>query len=101
MAHTEQENMLSEHAKQAMAQYNRLWAPVYEQIRTLIDGNICLEDSSDTKLQHLKTIAESALQQAIQGRKIAEIDLMLEVEKIVTRPGLTWERVQELIRNRL
>jgi len=88
--------VLTEHEKQFVAQYNRLWAPVYEHLRTLIGGNICPEESSEVKLQHLKTITEAALQQAIQGRKIAEIDLMLEVEKIVTRPGLTWERVQEL-----
>ena len=90
------EYVLTEHEKEFVAQYNRLWAPVYEQLRTLVDGNICPEDSSEVKLQHLKTITESALQQAIQGRKIAEIELMQEVEKIVTRPGLTWERVQEL-----
>jgi hypothetical protein len=92
-----QEPFLTEQEKQFIAQYNRLWAPVYKQLRSLVEGSIRPEDSSEVKLQHLKTTTESALQQAIQGRKGAEIELMQEVEKIVNRSGLTWERVQELI----
>lgn len=92
-----QKPLLTEQEKQFMAQYNRLWSPIYERLRALVDAHVHQDASSETKLQHLKTITETALQQAIQGRKGTEIELMQEVEKIVSRPGLTWERVQELI----
>ncbi len=91
------EYVLSEHEKQFVAQYNRLWAPVYERLRVLVDGYVCQGDSPESMLLQLQAVTESALQQAIDGRKVAEMELMQEVWQIVNRRGLTWERVQELV----
>jgi len=79
-----------------MAQYNRLWIPVYDRLRALVDEHVPHEGTSEAKLLQLKAATETALEQAIQGRSGAEMELMMEVGKIVTRPGITWERVQEL-----
>ena len=92
----DQEPVLSEQEKQFMAQYQRLWSPIYEKLHALVDAHVDQELSSEAKLLQLRAITESSLQQAIQGRKMVEIELMHEVEKIVNRPGLTWERVQDL-----
>jgi len=37
MADTSQEYVLTEQEKQFMALYNRLWIPVYDRLRALVD----------------------------------------------------------------
>jgi hypothetical protein len=87
-------HQLTEVEKQFVEQCDRFWRPYGIKLHELVDKHVNLNEPPEEKLQQIRLAVTAALEEAVQGRKLNQIEFMMELDHLMQRPGLTWEVVE-------
>lgn len=92
---TTAKHQLTEVEKQFVEQCDRSWRPYGIKLHELVDKHVNLTNPPKEKLEQIRLAVSSALEEAAQSRKLYQIEIMMELNHLMQRPGLTWEFVEQ------